>query len=296
MATVQQYKERIASTSSLKKIFKAQELIAASRISKARGFAENARPFAETVTKALTSLAAHIDIEHPLITPREKPTRAAVLVVAADRGMAGAYTVQVIRAAGELIARLQQENKSVEIFAAGRRVVSYYKFRGIEVSGEWEGDSDAPHPELATEIADKLVARYLDENADNAVDEVYIVYTNFINMVSQKVKIVRMLPIEIVKDDENGSATHPLYTFEPDVGTVLDALLPRYFRSRVHQCLLDAAASETASRQRAMHTATENAEDLIKTLTVKSNQARQAKITSELSEIVGSADALAKKA
>ncbi|MBO0608179.1 F0F1 ATP synthase subunit gamma [Myceligenerans salitolerans] len=290
------YKARIKSTQSLKKMFRAQELIAASRIGKARARTAAAAPYATAVTRAVSAVAAHASIDHPLTTERKQPTgRAAVFVVASDRGMAGSYSASIIRETERLIDQLQAEGKEVRLYAAGRRAIAYYSFRGRDLVGEWSYGSDAPTAEVSDEIADALLGAFLASPEEGGVDELHVVSTQFVNMVTQRPRVVRMLPLEIVEGvtvPGEGEAM-PLYDFEPSPEAVLDALLPRYVRSRIFAVLLDAAASELAARQRAMHTATDNAEDLIRTYTRLANQARQADITQEISEIVSGADALA---
>jgi F-type H+-transporting ATPase subunit gamma len=323
-----EYKKRIASTKNLQKIFSAQELIAASRITKARDLAVASRPYADAITTAVTQVATNTTIVHPLTAGRESmghklTNRVAVLCIASDRGMAGSYSATVIRTTEVLCNKLQEQGKVPVIFASGRRAVSYYKFRGREVASSWEGNSDAPEFSRAKDIARTLVDAFLSDDEVAAVDELLIVSTEFVNMVTQRPKIVRMLPLAVVDDngdgidDELGTSidkhllgnsqvnqsdrdvtanrqpeVFPLYHFEPGEQEVLNVILPQYISARVHACLLESAASETASRQRAMHTATDNAKDLIDELIRKSNQARQAGITQELTEIVSSADAL----
>ncbi|WP_199423453.1 F0F1 ATP synthase subunit gamma [Actinotalea solisilvae] len=288
------YRQRIRSTQSLKKIFRAMELIAASRIGKARDRVTAASPYARALTRAVSAVATHAGVDHPLTTERPDARRVAVLLVTADRGMAGAYSASVIREGERLIQQLTDEGKEVALYVTGRRAVSYYSFRHRELSGQWTGSSDAPSAETAAEIADVLLSAFLADVADGGVGELHVVYTQFVNMVTQTPRVVRMLPLEVVEGvAEPGDEPLPLYDFEPSPEEVLDALLPRYVQSRIYSFLLQAAASELAARQRAMHTATENAEELIRTFTRLANQARQAEITQEISEIVSGADALA---
>ena len=289
------YKARIKSTQALKKMFRAQELIAASRIGKARERVTTAAPFAKAISDAVTAVATHGDVNHPLVSDRTDTNRVAVLLIGADRGMAGAYTASVIRETERLIERLTLSGKEVELFVSGRRAVAYYNFRNREVAQTWSGNSDSPKPETADEIADVLLTKFLAPADEGGVGELHIVFTHFVNMVTQKPRVIRMLPLEVVDAPNDGTAVQvpPLYDFEPSSESVLDALLPRYVRSRIYSCLLQAAASELASRQRAMHTATENAEDLIRMYTRLANQARQGEITQEITEIVSGADALA---
>ncbi|GIG30240.1 F0F1 ATP synthase subunit gamma [Cellulomonas marina] len=288
------YKARIRSTQSLKKMFRAQELIAASRIGRARDRVSRAVPYSRAITRAVSAVATHTDVRHRYLVERTDTRRVAVLLVASDRGMAGAYSASVIRETERLVEKLQAEGKEVELYVAGRRAVSYYTFRRRQLAGVWTGQSDAPQVETADEIAATLLDAFKRPGAEG-VGELHIVFTQFVNMVTQRPRVIRMLPLEIV-DGVEGTSAHtafPLYEFEPDPATVLDDLLPRYVRSRIYACLLQAAASELAARQRAMHTATDNAEDLIRTYTRLANQARQGEITQEISEIVSGADALA---
>lgn len=293
-------KSRIASTSSLEKIFNAQEMIASSHIAKARDVALNAKPYSDAISDAVQALVQHTHIDHPIVKKSENGTRVAVLALTSDRGMAGAYTSSIIRETESLLARLDEQGKQTELYVYGRRGVSYYKYRNRDIAGTWEGNTDKPGVEVAEAISNALVDAYMKPDEEGGVSELYIVFTEFVNMVVQKVRVLRMLPVEVVADpskvnnDLNAEAS-PLYSFEPSVDEVLDAILPKYIQSRIHECLLTAAASETASRQNAMHTATENARSLIDDLTRKLNASRQASITQELTEIIGSADALNKK-
>ena len=293
-------KSRIASTSSLEKIFNAQEMIASSHIAKARDVALNAKPYSDAISDAVQALVQHTHIDHPIVKKRENGTRVAVLALTSDRGMAGAYTSSIIRETESLLARLDEQGKQTELYVYGRRGVSYYKYRNRDIAGTWEGNTDKPGVEVAEAISNALIDAYMKPDEEGGVSELYIVFTEFVNMVVQKVRVLRMLPVEVVADsskvnnDLNAEAS-PLYSFEPSVDEVLDAILPKYIQSRIHECLLTAAASETANRQNAMHTATENARSLIDDLTRKLNASRQASITQELTEIIGSADALNKK-
>ncbi|GAA2244147.1 F0F1 ATP synthase subunit gamma [Rarobacter faecitabidus] len=287
------YRARIKSTQSLKKVFRAQELIAASRIGKARDRAQAAVPYSRALTQAVSALATHAHVDHPLASQRSDTNRVAVLLVTSDRGMAGAYTANVLREGERLIERLTTEGREVDIYVAGRRGVGYFQYRGRELVKNWTGESDAPSPGLAEDISKELLARFLAPAEQGGVAELHVVYTRFVNMVTQQARILRLLPLEVVEGvAPAGEDVLPLYDFEPSPEDVLDALLPRYIQSRIHSILLQAAASELAARQRAMHTATDNAEDLIRTYTRLANQARQAEITQEISEIVSGADAL----
>lgn len=288
------FKARIKSTQSLKKIFRAMELIAASRIGKARARVNASVPYADALTNAVVSVASNSDAEHPLTSERTDTNRVAVLLVTSDRGMAGAYSASAIREAESLIERLTEEGKEVVLYVTGRRGIAYYQFRGRELAQEWAGFSDAPTVEISNEIAQTLLDAFLAKPEDGGVGALHVVYTQFVNMVTQRPRVVRLLPLAVVDADEGDQLDQvlPFYDFEPSAGEVLDALLPRYVFSRIYSFLLEAAASELAARQSAMHTATENAEDIIRLNTRLANAARQAEITQEISEIVSGADAL----
>ncbi|BDZ42966.1 ATP synthase gamma chain [Paraoerskovia sediminicola] len=289
------YKQRIKSTQSLGKMFRAQELIAASRIGKARARTSAASPYARAITQAVSAVATHSTTTHPLTNMQGDSKRAAVLVIASDRGMAGAYSASIIRETEKVIARLTAEGKEVVLYASGRRAIGYFQFRGRELAGHWAEGSDSPSSSTAKEISSTLLDAFLLPDDEGGVGELHVVYTQFVNMVTQRPRVVRMLPLEIVEGvaAPEESDVLPLYDFEPSPEAVLDALLPRYVRSRIFACLLEAAASELAARQRAMHTAVDNADDLVRNYTRLANQARQADITQEISEIVSGADALA---
>ena len=287
------YRQRSRSVASMKKITNAMELIAASRVVKARQRVVESGPFTHALTKAVSAVATHSHENHPLTTEPEQLRRAAVLIITSDRGLAGAYSVNVIKESAQLIERLTNEGKTVAPYLVGRKSISYYKFRNRPSEASWEGFSDAPKWEHAVEIADRLIEDFLRDFEAGGHDEIHIVYTRFRSMVTQEPRVLRLLPLEVVEADEKDAEVQPLYSFEPSVDEVLDMLLPIYVRNRVWTCLLGAAASELAARQRAMKSATDNADELIKTYTRLSNQARQAEITQEISEIVGGANALA---
>lgn len=297
-AQIREYRQRIRSVSSIKKITRAMELMAASRVVKARQRVEDTTPYALAITRALSACASHSDIEHPLTTEAQEPVRAAVLIIASDRGLAGAYSASVLKESEQLIEKMRQEKKDVIPYLYGRKAVGFYKFRRREFAEAWEGGTDAPLYERAAEIADVLTEAFLTPQSEGGVDEVHVVYTRFRSMVTQEPRTLRMLPMEVVDESkfEQGEVVTdilPLYEFEPSPEEVLDAVLPQYVRHRIFNCMLQAAASELAARQRAMKSATDNAEELIKTYTRLANQARQAEITQEISEIVGGANALA---
>ncbi|MGL4172726.1 MAG: F0F1 ATP synthase subunit gamma [Actinomycetota bacterium] len=289
------YRQRINSTSSLKKIFSAMELIATSRIAKARAAVTASSPYAQAITRAVSAVATYSTTEHPLITEKPMVRRAAVLVITSDRGMAGAYSANVLKETERLSELLRERNVQPVLYAVGRKAAAYYRFRRRPVEREWTGFSEAPTYEHAREIGQALVDAFLAGSEAGGVDEIHVVFTRFITMVTQQPDVIRLLPLEVVDGataPEPGDVL-PLYEFEPDAESVFDSLLPRYIGSRIFNCLLQATASEQAARQRAMKSAADNAEELIRLYTRLANQARQAEITQEISEIVGGADALA---
>ncbi|MGZ4589709.1 MAG: F0F1 ATP synthase subunit gamma [Actinomycetes bacterium] len=298
-AQLRVYRRRIKSVNSTKKITKAMELIAASRIVKAQQRVADSTPYAEAITRAVEAVASYSDIDHPLThTPGkgdEKPaTRAAKLLITSDRGLAGAYSSNAIREGERLTELLRSEDKDVVPFVVGRKGVGFYRFRSREMAGEWTGFSESPSYQDAKAVADAVIEAFLRPTEEGGVDEIHIVYTQFINMVTQRTVTRRLLPLEIEETEEEPvEGPPPLYEFEPSAEEVLDALLPRYIESRVYNALLQSAASELAARRRAMKSATDNATEPIKTFTQKANAARQAEITQEISEIVGGANALA---
>ena len=271
------------------------ELISASRIVKAQQRVAASTPYANELTRAVSAVATFSNTNHPLTTESAEPKRAAVLIVTADRGMAGAYSTNAIKEAEGLIVTLKARGLQVLTYVVGRKAVNYYKFRNRAVKNSWTRFSDKPTYANAKEISTELIAAFLKDAAiDNeGVDELHIVFTEFKSMVTQVALNKRMLPLEVVESDGPAPAgLLPMYEFEPNAGEVLNALLPRYIESRVYNALLQSAASEHAARRRAMKSATDNADELIKSLTRLANAARQAEITQEISEIVGGADAL----
>jgi F-type H+-transporting ATPase subunit gamma len=296
------YKAKINSTSSLRKIFKAMELIAASRIQKAVARAQSASPYAREITRAVSVVATQSNVEHTLTTEPETIDRAAVVVIGPDRGFAGAYSANVIREAEELIAHLTEEGKPVALYTVGRKAETYYRFREREIAQAWTGFSEAPSGADARKIGETLLEAFELPAAQGGIDEIYLVSTVYRSAVDRQPEYRRLIPLEVVEEDgaaaqervaSQPDTVFPLYEFEPSAEEVLDALLPRYIDARIQSALLSAAAAEQAARQQAMKTATDNADDLIKTYTRLANTARQAEITQEISEIVGGVDALA---
>ena len=309
--SVREYRARIKSTESMKKITRAMELIAASRIIKAQQRAQSASPYARELTRAVSAVATYSNVDHPLTTEPEESNRAAILVVTSDRGLAGAYSSSVLKEAERLTEKLRSEGKEVDVYVSGRKGVAYFAFRRRDVVRSWDGHSDQPTYNVAREIGEALIAAFVagteaGERIDNGdedsgtpdvpgVDEVHVVFTRFKSMLVQEPTDIRLLPLEVIESEEAPPEDQvlPLFEFEPNAAEVLDALLPKYVQSRIFFALLQAAASELAARQKAMKSATDNAEELIKKYTRIANQARQAGITQEISEIVGGVNALA---
>jgi len=271
------------------------ELISASRIVKAQQRVAASSPYANELTRAVTAVASFSSTNHPLTTPSENPRRAAVLIITADRGMAGAYSNAAIKEGDQLVTALRERGLATEAYLVGRKAVNYYRFRSRKIAGSWTGFSDNPTYAHAKEVSDALIAAFVadSETVVTGVDELHIVYTQFKSMITQIPEARRMLPLEVVESETATSALLPMYEFEPNAAEVLNSLLPRYVEARVFNAMLQSAASEHAARRRAMKSATDNADELIKSLTRLANAARQAEITQEISEIVGGADALA---
>jgi len=300
-AQLQTLRRRIRSVKSTKKITKAQELVATSRIAKAQERVAAARPYAEAITHVLTALASNARLDHPLLTPRDPVRRAGVLLITSDRGLCGAYNANAIRTAEQLIARLRADNKDVLLYVIGRKGVSYYRFRSRPIEASWTGFSERPDFDHAREVGETLIKAFVNGADDSlehpgpdgvhGVDELHIVSTQFKSLMTQTPAARFLAPMEVEEHEAEGPL--PAYEFEPEAEELLDALLPKYINTRIYAALLDSAASESASRRRAMKSASDNADDLLKKYTRDMNSARQAGITQEISEIVGGANALA---
>jgi F-type H+-transporting ATPase subunit gamma len=315
-ASLRALRRRIRSTQSTKKIFSAQELIAGARIVRAQARVEASKPYAREITRVLSALASSASLDHPLLTERQHPQRAAVLVITSDRGFAGSYNVNVLRRTEELLSLLRQEGKQPVLYVVGRKGETYYSFRHREMADTFTGFSEQPNYPDAQRVGQELIAAFTagaddqdggaGEDGVLGVDELHIVYTEFRSLLSQVPVAKRMAPLEVEEveefdyereDREHGQASSDSgvptsYEFEPSAEGLLDALLPKYITTRIYAAMLEAAASESASRRRAMKSASDNAEELAKNLSRQANQARQAEITQEISEIVGGADAL----
>ena len=292
--SLREYRARIRSIESTKKITRAMELIASARIIRAQHALAAARPYARELNRAVSEAATWTESDHPLLTGTTTDSnRGAVLAITSDRGLAGAYSANVQRQTDRLIAKLRAERRDVALYVAGRKGAAHFSFRNRDIASAWFGHSDRPNYDLAAEIGNTLIEQFLTENT--GVDDVYVVYTRFHSRLTQQVVVTRLLPPEVVDSIEvpDKDELLPLYDFEPSAAAVLDSLLPRYMHARIYYFLLHAAVSELAARQRAMKAATDNATELINAYTRVANQARQALITEEISEIVGGANALA---
>ncbi|SIN17298.1 F0F1 ATP synthase subunit gamma [Micromonospora cremea] len=301
-AQVRVLRQRIRSAKSMKKITKAMELVATSRIAKAQARVQASLPYAQAITGVLTALASNARIDHPLLTPRERVRRAGVLLVTSDRGLAGGYSSNAIKTAESLIARLKADGKEPVLYVIGRKGVGFYRFRNRPIEANWTGFSEQPSFEDARTVGETLIKAFTagaddvdgGAGADGVVgvDELHIVYTEFHSLMTQS-PVAKIIGPMQVEDRPRSEGLLPAYEFEPEAEALLDALLPRYINTRIYAALIEAAASESAARRRAMKSATDNAEDMIEKYTREMNSARQAGITQEISEIVGGANALA---
>lgn len=294
-AQLRVYRGRIKSVKATKKITKAMELIASARIVKAQQRVEASLPYTRSLVAAVSAAATHAAANHPLTETGGVAQRAAICVITADRGMAGGYSSNAIREAEALQSYLRERGVEPLLYVVGRKGVSFYKFRDRKIAKSWTGFSDQPHFDNAREISQTLLEHFDQSFEEGGVDEIHLIYTEFKNMVVQRALAKRLLPLEVEETaaSSDTGVVFPLYEFEPSPEVVLDALLPQYISNVVWNALLLSAASEHAARRRAMKSATDNAEEMIRTLTRLANQARQAEITQEISEIVGGADALA---
>lgn len=296
-AQLRVYKQKISSAQTTKKITKAMELIAASRIQKAMARVRAASPFARAVTSAVSAVATHSSIDHPLTTERENIRRSAVVIFTSDRGLAGAFNSQILREGLELAELLRTQGKEVVFYLVGRKAVGYFQFRRMASAAQWTGDTDTPQFSTAEQISDAVLEAYRAGGDNDGVDEIHLVYNRFVSMMTQSPESVRLLPLEVLEAEEAPAQAeiYPLYEFEPDAETVLDALLPVYVQSRIFNALLQSSAAKHAATQKAMKSASDNADKLITDYTRLRNNARQAEITQQIAEIVGGADALSSK-
>jgi F-type H+-transporting ATPase subunit gamma len=301
-AQVRVLRQRIRTAKSMKKITKAMELVATSRIAKAQARVAASLPYAKAITGVLTALASNANIDHPLLTARPRVRRAGVLVITSDRGLAGGYSSNAIKTAESLIARLRADGKEPVLYVVGRKGVTYYRFRNRPIAANWTGFSEQPSFADARTVGETLISSFVQGADDDhegpgadgvlGVDELHIVYTQFQSLMTQT-PVCRIIGPMEVEDRPRSEGLLPAYEFEPEAEALLDALLPKYINTRIYAALIESAASESAARRRAMKSATDNAEEMIQNYTREMNSARQAGITQEISEIVGGANALA---
>ncbi|HMH57831.1 MAG TPA: F0F1 ATP synthase subunit gamma [Galbitalea sp.] len=296
-AQLRVYRQKIKSAQTTKKITRAMELISASRIQKAQARVAASGPYSRAVTRAVSAVATYSNVDHILTTEPETITRAAVVLFTSDRGLAGAFSTNIIRESGELTARLQAQGKEVVYYLVGRKAAAYFAFRKRDAEQIWTGGTDNPEFATAQDIGQTLVDKFVLGESEGGVNEIHIIYNRFISALTQEPQVIRLLPLEVVEGVEppEPGETLPSYEFEPEVSGVLDALLPVYIESRIFNAMLQSAAAKHAATQRAMHSASDNADKLIKDYTRLANNARQSEITQQISEIVGGADALSAK-
>lgn len=293
-AQLRVYRQKIKSAKTTKKITRAMELISASRIQKAQQRVAASTPYTRAITRAVSAVATYSDADHPLIKDSGLHRRTAIVIFTSDRGLAGAFSSSVLKEAEALTVLLKSQGKEVQYYLVGRKAVANFTFRKRTYVRSWIGGTDLPQVEIAREIGEELTQSFLKDFEDGGLDEIYLVGNRFVSMMVQQPEKIRLLPLEVVEQEAVAShEVFPLYEFEPEVEQVLDALLPIYIENRIYNVMLQSAASEHAARQKAMKSATDNADKLIQNYTRLANAARQAEITQQISEIVGGADALA---
>jgi F-type H+-transporting ATPase subunit gamma len=291
-AQLRAVRARIRAVKSIAKITRAQELIASSRIIRAQQRTRAAEPYTRELSTAVEAVVSRsTSITHPMITEPPSYANAAVLILTSDGGFCGAFNANVLRESVRLRQRNEENGVRTHTYVTGRKGIAWHRFRDIPVEREWAGFSAQPTYADAEKVAAELIEAFTESKT---VDEIYLVSTEFVSMLTQRPSVRRLLPLEIEeREGERPGGALPAYEFEPSTDDVLDALLPQYVASRVYYAMLESAASELAARRRAMKAATDNANDLIDRLTREANNARQAEITQEISEIVGGANALA---
>jgi len=289
-AELRQIRRRIRSVESTMKITRAMELIATARIGKAQQRVAQSKPYFERMNEVIRNIATSSGgLTHPLFEVRE-PTTVGILVVSSDRGLAGAYNGSVIRLAEHAMVDHREAGRGVRVYVVGKKALTYFRYRRYQIEHSWLGITDTPRYADARSIANVVLDAYVEEKVDTV--EVYA--TRYVSALTQVPERRILLPIEPPEATEEEAAMPVAYTFEPSPEEILDRLLPRYLEGTAFGVLLEASASEHAARRRAMKAATENAEELTRILTREANQARQAEITTEISEIVGGAEALAR--
>jgi F-type H+-transporting ATPase subunit gamma len=297
-AELRRIRQRIRSIRSTAKITRAQELIASARVGRARERARAAEPYSREISRAVSALVSHhLHIGHALLDERPDTSRVAVLVMASDRGFAGGYNHNVIKHGQALRALFERQGKEVVHYVLGRKGAEWFDFRGHGTAGRWTGSSGRPEYATAAEVGQTLTEAFDLPTREGGVGEVHVVYTEFVSMLTQKAVATRILPMEVEEVEQEdvrppGGFPKAPYEFDPSPQEVLDALLRKYVRSRIWYMMLSSAAAEHAARRTAMMAATENATELVEELTRQANEARQAEITTEITEIVGGAEAL----
>lgn len=304
MAQVRVLKQKIRATASTQKLVKAQELIATSRIAKAQARVAASAPYSGQITDVLTALASVSTLDHPLLSERADARRVGILLMTSDRGLCGGFNANAIKAAEELAALIREQGREPVMYIIGRKGLAYYTFRQKPVEASWTGFSEKPSYADAEATARVLLPAFLagsdgevpmpDGTLVPGIDGLHVISTHFVSMISQVAQARRVAPLEVeyVGTDAPGGPL-PAYEFEPSPESLLDVLLPKYVTTRIYAALLDSAASESAARRAACKSASDNAADIIRKTTLLANQARQAQITQELSEIVGGVEALA---
>ncbi len=287
-AQLRDTRRRIRSVEAIKKITRAMELIATSRIPKAQARVNASKPYTAKLIEVIENVgAAGAGAKHRLLEQREIKT-VGLLVVSSDRGLAGSYASNVIRLAESRIRQLDREDKDVVLYAVGKKAQAYFRYRGFRIEGSYLGVTDTPGYGDARAVASTAVTAF----ATGRIDSVEVFFTRYQSAMTQTPTRVDLLPITPPEQTEGAKPT-ATYEFEPSPEEILDRLLPRYVEATVFNVLLEASASEHSARRRAMKAATDNAEELIRLLSVQANRARQAEITTAITEIVGGAEALA---
>jgi len=281
-------RRRIKTVESTKKITNAMQLISASRIHKAQVRTERSRPFAQAIGEMIEMLASE-SRSSPLLSERPEVRTVGVIAVTGDRGLAGAYNSNVLREAQRAAARERDSGAEVKITAVGRKGAAFFKFRKVQVAHEFAGLSDAPGYADAKKIAESIIAEYISGD----LDKVLVAYTDFVSVGVQRARVTQILPVPRSEDAPvKAGGQGASFEFEPEPDALLEALLPRYVEIKVFSALLESSTSEHAARMRAMKSATDKAEELIKLYQLKANKARQSEITNEIADIVGATEAL----
>jgi len=292
MANLRDIKKRIGSVQGTSQITRTMEMVATAKIRKAQERIEAARPFALAMVEVLENVARFVqDASHPLLEEHAERKNVAIVSIASDRGMCGAFNSNILRMSEDIITRESADGVGSKVIAVGKKAITYFRYRGHEPAAAYRDISDKPSVEEARSIAEHIVPAYIA----GEIDAAYIVFSRFFNVANQKAEVYQLLPIErhVMQSDESEiDELLPEYLFEPTPEAVLERLLPTYVETLIYRALMESAASEQGARRTAMKLATDNASDMVKTLTRSYNRARQAAITQEIAEIVGGASAL----